>query len=209
MAVNTAPVKWAQRVDSIYLTLDLPDVKDEQLKLTKDMLSFRREERKVYKLAALNNRKSKPPLPLKEPRQQLTCRDCIWLGSIACCVDGYLFQIAARGAIRCSFVHGGRAFFCSCCLRQEDLTLWIQKELHQGGDDCLSYCPVHISTTGQIKHCVEGLWAVCRSHRASFRCSPRRLFFRAIWHLSYDLIQYTFPPTAVVQTPNNRYCCCL
>lgn len=41
MAVNTAPVKWAQRADSIYLTLDLPDVKDEQLKLTKDMLSFR------------------------------------------------------------------------------------------------------------------------------------------------------------------------
>eukprot|EP00903_Cladosiphon_okamuranus_P011321 g10672.t1 len=40
MAVNTAPVKWAQRADSIYLTLDLPDVKDEQLKLTKDMLSF-------------------------------------------------------------------------------------------------------------------------------------------------------------------------
>lgn len=39
--VNTAPVKWAQRADSIYLTLDLPDVKDEQLKLTKDMLSFR------------------------------------------------------------------------------------------------------------------------------------------------------------------------
>lgn len=41
MAVNTAPVKWAQRADSIYLTLDLPDVKDEQLKLTKEMLSFR------------------------------------------------------------------------------------------------------------------------------------------------------------------------
>ena len=43
MAVNTAPVKWAQRADSIYLTLDLPDVKDEQLKLTKDMLSFRQD----------------------------------------------------------------------------------------------------------------------------------------------------------------------
>ena len=43
MAVNTAPVKWAQRSDSIYLTLDLPDVKDEQLKLTKEMLSFRRD----------------------------------------------------------------------------------------------------------------------------------------------------------------------
>lgn len=41
MSVNTAPVKWAQRADSIYLTLDLPDVKDEQLKLTKDKLSFR------------------------------------------------------------------------------------------------------------------------------------------------------------------------
>lgn len=41
MSVNTAPVKWAQRADSIYLTLDLPDIKDEQLKLTKDTLSFR------------------------------------------------------------------------------------------------------------------------------------------------------------------------
>lgn len=43
MAVNTAPVKWAQRADSIYLTINLPDVKDEQLKLTKDMLSFRQD----------------------------------------------------------------------------------------------------------------------------------------------------------------------
>lgn len=50
MAVNTAPVKWAQRADSIYLTLDLPDVKDEQLKLTKDMLSFRQVESSSFLL---------------------------------------------------------------------------------------------------------------------------------------------------------------
>lgn len=43
MAVNTAPVKWAQRADSIYLTINLPDVTGEQLKLTKDTLSFRQE----------------------------------------------------------------------------------------------------------------------------------------------------------------------
>lgn len=48
MSVNTAPVKWAQRLDSIYLTLDLPDVKDEQLKLTKDMLSFRQGNTRFF-----------------------------------------------------------------------------------------------------------------------------------------------------------------
>ncbi|GLE11607.1 hypothetical protein PINS_up024137 [Pythium insidiosum] len=36
-----APVKWAQRKDSIYVTVDLPDVKDEQVKLTNKSLSFR------------------------------------------------------------------------------------------------------------------------------------------------------------------------
>eukprot|EP00619_Florenciella_sp_RCC1007_P010665 CAMPEP_0205922912 /NCGR_PEP_ID=MMETSP1325-20131115/15267_1 /ASSEMBLY_ACC=CAM_ASM_000708 /TAXON_ID=236786 /ORGANISM="Florenciella sp., Strain RCC1007" /LENGTH=219 /DNA_ID=CAMNT_0053291019 /DNA_START=27 /DNA_END=686 /DNA_ORIENTATION=- len=37
----TAPVKWAQRADSIYLTIDLRDVKDEKIELTKDKLSFK------------------------------------------------------------------------------------------------------------------------------------------------------------------------
>ncbi|TMW67148.1 hypothetical protein Poli38472_012264 [Pythium oligandrum] len=36
-----APVKWAQRKDSIYVTVDLPDVKDEEVKLTDKNLSFR------------------------------------------------------------------------------------------------------------------------------------------------------------------------
>lgn len=36
-----APVKWAQRKDSIYVTVDLPDVKDEQVKLTNTNLTFR------------------------------------------------------------------------------------------------------------------------------------------------------------------------
>lgn len=35
-----APVKWAQRKDSIYVTVDLPDVKDEKVKLTNTNLTF-------------------------------------------------------------------------------------------------------------------------------------------------------------------------
>ena len=35
-----APVKWAQRKDSLYVTVDLPDVKDEKVKLTNQSLSF-------------------------------------------------------------------------------------------------------------------------------------------------------------------------
>lgn len=35
-----APVKWAQRKDSIYVTVDLPDVTNEQVKLTNKSLSF-------------------------------------------------------------------------------------------------------------------------------------------------------------------------
>lgn len=36
-----APVKWAQRKDSIYVTVDLPDVKDEKVKLSNTNLTFR------------------------------------------------------------------------------------------------------------------------------------------------------------------------
>lgn len=36
-----APVKWAQRKDSLYVTVDLPDVKDEKVALTDKSLKFR------------------------------------------------------------------------------------------------------------------------------------------------------------------------
>ena len=36
----TAPVKWAQRTDSLYVTISLPDVKDEKLNLEEDKLTF-------------------------------------------------------------------------------------------------------------------------------------------------------------------------
>ncbi|KDO32776.1 hypothetical protein SPRG_02474 [Saprolegnia parasitica CBS 223.65] len=35
-----APVKWAQRADSLYVTIDLPDVKDEKVILTNSSLKF-------------------------------------------------------------------------------------------------------------------------------------------------------------------------
>ncbi|CAK4071513.1 unnamed protein product [Aphanomyces euteiches] len=35
-----APVKWAQRKDSLYVTVDLPDVKDEKVILTNSSLKF-------------------------------------------------------------------------------------------------------------------------------------------------------------------------
>jgi len=38
--MNTAPVKWAQRADSVYLTIDLRDISDEKLDLTADKLIF-------------------------------------------------------------------------------------------------------------------------------------------------------------------------
>ena len=37
----TPPVKWAQRSDSIYLTVALSDIKDEKIELTGTVLSFR------------------------------------------------------------------------------------------------------------------------------------------------------------------------
>jgi HSP20 family molecular chaperone IbpA len=39
--VNTAPIKWAQRTDSIYVTINLPDVTDEKIELTTNRLNFR------------------------------------------------------------------------------------------------------------------------------------------------------------------------
>lgn len=39
-ATNTAPVKWAQRKDSVYLTITLSDVKDHNVELTNDKLVF-------------------------------------------------------------------------------------------------------------------------------------------------------------------------
>ncbi|RLN93031.1 hypothetical protein BBJ28_00015258 [Nothophytophthora sp. Chile5] len=36
-----APVKWAQRKDALYVTVDLPDVKDEKVTLSSKNLTFR------------------------------------------------------------------------------------------------------------------------------------------------------------------------
>ncbi len=38
--MNTAPVKWAQRKDSIYLTITLADVKDHKIELAEKKLTF-------------------------------------------------------------------------------------------------------------------------------------------------------------------------
>lgn len=38
---NTAPIKWAQRKDSLYVTICLPDVKDHTLDVTPKHLSFK------------------------------------------------------------------------------------------------------------------------------------------------------------------------
>ncbi len=40
MSVSNAPVKWAQRKDSIYLTIALRDVKNESVSLTDKTLKF-------------------------------------------------------------------------------------------------------------------------------------------------------------------------
>lgn len=39
--VNTAPVKWAQRSDSIYVTICLPDVTEEKIDLDAEHLNFK------------------------------------------------------------------------------------------------------------------------------------------------------------------------
>ena len=40
-AINTAPLKWAQRKDSLYITISLADVKDHDIKLTEKNLTFK------------------------------------------------------------------------------------------------------------------------------------------------------------------------
>ena len=39
-AINTAPLKWAQRKDSLYVTISLADVKDHSINLTEKNLTF-------------------------------------------------------------------------------------------------------------------------------------------------------------------------
>eukprot|EP00804_Cyclotella_cryptica_P029828 CCRYP_010748-RA/>CCRYP_010748-RA protein AED:0.29 eAED:0.29 QI:210/1/0.66/1/1/1/3/0/170 len=41
MSINTAPIKWAQRSDSLYITIALPDVKDESINLQNTTLKFK------------------------------------------------------------------------------------------------------------------------------------------------------------------------
>eukprot|EP00567_Pseudictyota_dubia_P000186 CAMPEP_0197464924 /NCGR_PEP_ID=MMETSP1175-20131217/64275_1 /TAXON_ID=1003142 /ORGANISM="Triceratium dubium, Strain CCMP147" /LENGTH=266 /DNA_ID=CAMNT_0043000927 /DNA_START=190 /DNA_END=989 /DNA_ORIENTATION=+ len=41
MSPNTAPIKWAQRSDSLYVTIALPDVKDETINLSDEKLVFK------------------------------------------------------------------------------------------------------------------------------------------------------------------------
>ncbi len=51
MAANTAPVKWAQRKDSLYVTITLADVKDHKVELTDRKLIFQGTSGdKLYKL---------------------------------------------------------------------------------------------------------------------------------------------------------------
>jgi prostaglandin-E synthase len=38
--INVAPVKWAQRADSIYLTISLADVTEPSIDLTSNKLTF-------------------------------------------------------------------------------------------------------------------------------------------------------------------------
>ncbi len=38
---NTAPTKWAQRTDTLYVTLSIPDVKNESLNVTEKGISFK------------------------------------------------------------------------------------------------------------------------------------------------------------------------
>lgn len=40
MTTNTAPVKWAQRKDSLYVTIPLADVKDHSIDVSSSKLTF-------------------------------------------------------------------------------------------------------------------------------------------------------------------------
>merc|ERR1719148_291181 len=49
--VNTAPIEWAQRSDSLYITIALSDVKDESINLEDETLKFRgKSEGKEYEV---------------------------------------------------------------------------------------------------------------------------------------------------------------
>ncbi len=51
MSSNTAPIKWAQRSDSLYITIALPDVADETIELTDTELHFKgTSEKKPYEV---------------------------------------------------------------------------------------------------------------------------------------------------------------
>jgi len=51
MSANTAPIKYAQRKDSLYLTIALPDVKEETIVLTDTELKFNgKSESKDYQV---------------------------------------------------------------------------------------------------------------------------------------------------------------
>eukprot|EP00558_Chaetoceros_sp_UNC1202_P000806 CAMPEP_0197258824 /NCGR_PEP_ID=MMETSP1429-20130617/83202_1 /TAXON_ID=49237 /ORGANISM="Chaetoceros sp., Strain UNC1202" /LENGTH=235 /DNA_ID=CAMNT_0042723011 /DNA_START=77 /DNA_END=784 /DNA_ORIENTATION=- len=51
MSANTAPIKWAQRSDSLYITINIPDVKDETINLTDTELHFKgTSESKPYEV---------------------------------------------------------------------------------------------------------------------------------------------------------------
>jgi hypothetical protein len=41
MSTYTAPVKWAQRPDSLFITINLADVTDENVELKEKQLTFR------------------------------------------------------------------------------------------------------------------------------------------------------------------------
>eukprot|EP00590_Aulacoseira_subarctica_P002350 CAMPEP_0172422158 /NCGR_PEP_ID=MMETSP1064-20121228/8358_1 /TAXON_ID=202472 /ORGANISM="Aulacoseira subarctica , Strain CCAP 1002/5" /LENGTH=209 /DNA_ID=CAMNT_0013162905 /DNA_START=56 /DNA_END=685 /DNA_ORIENTATION=- len=59
-AINTAPIKWAQRSDSLYLTIALPDVTDETINLKDEELTFsgksngKQYERNIVFLKSVN-----------------------------------------------------------------------------------------------------------------------------------------------------------
>mmetsp|Transcript_21664 Transcript_21664/g.33968 ORF Transcript_21664/g.33968 Transcript_21664/m.33968 type:complete len:227 (+) Transcript_21664:150-830(+) len=49
--VNTAPIKWAQRSDSLYITIALPDVKEASVDLADETLKFKgKSESKEYEV---------------------------------------------------------------------------------------------------------------------------------------------------------------
>ena len=43
-----APTKWAQRTDTLYVTLAIADVKDEELKITEKSVNFKGKSNGMY-----------------------------------------------------------------------------------------------------------------------------------------------------------------